>query len=121
MASFSLPLQKGKLNLFGCFWITGNPSVPVTLLLIIIQSDIVDICSMHCSKHLHLQSNLRCVPRVDPEARVGPYGGESASAVELAAVHGHIETFELLTATLEIDSNSDWFQLAQVSDKSEVV
>ena len=36
--------------------------------------------------------------------------------MELAAVYGRVETFDLLTATLEIDSNSDWFQLAQVGD-----
>jgi len=47
---------------------------------------------------------------LDPDA----HEGESPRAVELAAVYGRVETFALLTATLEIDSNSDWFQLAQL-------
>jgi len=47
---------------------------------------------------------------LDPEA----HEGESPRAMELAAVNGCVETFALLTARLEIDSHSVWFQLAQV-------
>ena len=48
--------------------------------------------------------------RLDPEA----HSEDSPTAFELAAVNGHVKTFELLTARLHIDSNSEWFQLAQV-------
>ena len=60
--------------------------------------------------HIFIFSNLCCTIRLDPEA----HEGESPRAVELAAVNGCVETFALLTARLEIDSNSVWFQLAQV-------
>ena len=48
--------------------------------------------------------------RLDPEA----HSEDSPTAFELATVNGHVKTFELLTAKLHIDSNSEWFQLAQV-------
>ena len=48
--------------------------------------------------------------RLDPEA----HSEDSPTAFELATVNGHVKTFELLTAKLRIDSNSEWFQLAQV-------
>ena len=48
--------------------------------------------------------------RLDPEAHLE----DSPTAVELAAVSGCVKTFALLTARLQIDSNSEWFQLAQV-------
>ena len=48
--------------------------------------------------------------RLDPEAHLD----DSPTAVELAALSGCVKTFALLTARLQIDSNSEWFQLAQV-------
>ena len=48
--------------------------------------------------------------RLDPEAHLE----DSPTAVELAAVNGCVKTFALLKARLQTDSNSEWFQLAQV-------
>ena len=49
---------------------------------------------------------LHC--RLDPKAHLD----DSPTAVELAADSGHEETFALLAAKLEMDS--DWLKLAQV-------
>merc|ERR1719339_367646 len=46
--------------------------------------------------------------RLDPEA----HQEDSPRAVELAAVHGHVETFAALASRLDLDD--EWFQLAQV-------
>ena len=54
---------------------------------------------------------------MDPEA----HEGESPTAVELAAVNGQIETFEALRARLEIATDNEWFQLAQVCEGDFVV
>ena len=48
--------------------------------------------------------------RGDPEA----HQEDTPRAVELAAVNGRIETFATLAAHLQIDSDDEWFQLAQV-------
>jgi len=47
---------------------------------------------------------------LDPEAHLE----DSPTAVELAAVNGCVKTFALLKARLQTDSNSEWFQLAQL-------
>ena len=49
---------------------------------------------------------LHC--RLDPTAHLD----DSPTAVELAADNGHAETFALLAAKLEMDS--DWLKLVQV-------
>jgi len=46
----------------------------------------------------------------DPEA----HQEDTPRAVELAAVNGRIETFAALAAHLQIDSDDEWFQLAQL-------
>ena len=54
--------------------------------------------------------HLFCSYRLDPEA----HEGDSPRAVEIAAFEGRVETFTLLTKSLEADSNSVWLSLAQV-------
>ena len=56
--------------------------------------------------------DLCCMYRLDPEA----HEGDSPTAVELAAVNGHIETFDALIARLQVAPDNDWFQLAQVCE-----
>ena len=48
--------------------------------------------------------------RLDPEA----HQEDTPRAVELAAVNGRVESFAALAAHLQIDSDNEWFQLAQV-------
>jgi len=47
---------------------------------------------------------------LDPEA----HQEDSPRAVELAAVNGRVESFAALAAHLQIDSDNEWFQLAQL-------
>ena len=60
--------------------------------------------------HIFIFSKLLCTHRLDPEA----HEGDSPRAVEMAAFEGRVETFTLLTKTLDTDSNSVWLSLAQV-------
>ena len=74
--------EKEKQTTFGYFWTMGTTNLLVLLILYFL--------------------------RLDPES----HPEETPSAVELAAINGHVDTFSLLAARLQMDSQgNDWLIL----------